>query len=59
MAKKTLKTPEKQVTTVTIEVLSDVLIDKRYNVGQHEISEELRQSISDKTIVKKGIVKKI
>jgi len=56
---KKVKNEEKQVSTVTIEVLSDVLIDKVYKVGQHTISDELRSQIENKSIVKKGIVVKI
>lgn len=58
--KKAQKQVEKQVkavSTVSIIVSSDVLIDKRYKVGTHEISDELAQQIEHLPIVKKGIVK--
>jgi len=59
MSKKKSKNEVKQVSTVTIKVYSDVLIDKRYNIGTHEIPEQLRSQIKDKSIVKKGIVVKL
>ena len=59
MTKKTAKNEVKQVSTVTIKVYSDVLIDKRYNIGEHNISELLRSQIEHKSIVKKGIVVKL
>ena len=59
MSKKKSKNEVKQVSMVTIEVLSDVLIDKRYSIGEHQISELLRSQIQDKSIVKKGIVVKL
>jgi hypothetical protein len=49
----TPKIKENAVSTVVINVLSDVLLDKRYNIGEHEISHELRKQIEDKSIVKK------
>jgi len=58
MVKKATKQEEKQANTVLIKIYSEVLIDKRYEVGTHEISEQLRSEIETKSIVKKGIIQK-
>lgn len=51
---KQAKKTEKPVSTVSIMVLSDTLIDKRYNIGKHEISNELRQKLENSIVVKSG-----
>jgi len=58
MVKKATKQEEKQANTVLIKIYSEVLIDKRYEVGTHEISEQLRSEIETKSIVKKGSIQK-
>jgi hypothetical protein len=54
--KKTTKTP---VSMVKIKANEEVLIDKVYSIGEHEISSEMRELLKNMNVVKKGIIEKL